>query len=154
MSAATEVQKCHPKSGHPLKGSCKNTVFSLGPKPQGVCLSILPAGEARESAPGRRRGMNSKEQGNGVGQPARAKERPGTRCWERQRGGEGRRDEKLANSLAKVNPSSWRLLIRIHSSNTGQISEPAARGRGPPCSQGEVSSGPRREGLLPRRGVT
>lgn len=98
--------------------------------------------------------MNSKEQGNGVGQPARAKERPGTRCWERQRGGEGRRDEKLANSLAKVNPSSWRLLIRIHSSNTGQISEPAASGRGPPCSQGEVSSGPRREGLLPRRGVT
>lgn len=56
--------------------------------------------------------MNSKEQGNGVGQPARAKERPGTRCWERQRGGEGRRDEKLANSLAKVNP---KLLAPTHS---------------------------------------
>lgn len=42
------------------------------------------------------------------------------------------------NSLAKVNPGSWRLLIRIHSTNTGQISEPAVWGRAPHCSQGEV----------------
>lgn len=37
--------------------------------------------------------MNSKEQGNGVGQPARAKERPGTRAMlgkTKRRGGEGR----------------------------------------------------------------
>lgn len=83
--------------------------------------------------------MNSSAHGNGVGQPARAKEK----AWDAllrktKRRGEGRGDYKLANSLAKVNPSSWRLLIRIHSTGAGQIPEPAARGRGPPCSRGEV----------------
>lgn len=86
-----------------------------------------------------RRGMNSSTDGNGVGQPARAKEK----AWDAllgktKRKGEGRGDYKLANSLAKVNPGSWRLLIRIHSTSAGQISEPAARGRGPPCSREEV----------------
>lgn len=68
--------------------------------------------------------------------------------------GEGRGDEKLSNSRAKVNPGSWHLLIRIHYTNTGQISAPAARGMGPPCSRGEVSSGLSRVGVFPRRGVS
>lgn len=101
--------------------------------------------------------MNCREQGNGVGQPARAKEK----AWDAlllpgktKKRGEGRGDEKLSNGLAKVNPGSWRLLIRIHSTNTGQISAPAARGMGPPRSRGERNSGLRRVGLFPRRGVT
>lgn len=101
--------------------------------------------------------MNCKEPGNGVGQPARAKEK----AWDAlplpgktKKRGEGRGDEKLSNSRAKVNPGSWHLLIRIHYTNTGQISAPAARGMGPPCSRGEVSSGPRRVGVFPRRGVS
>lgn len=99
--------------------------------------------------------MNSKEEGNGVEPPARVKEK----AWDAllgktKRSGERGGGEKLANSLAKVNPGSWRLLIRIHSTDTRQTSEPAARGRGPPSSQGEVSSRLRREGLLSRRGVT
>lgn len=74
----------------------------------------------------------------GWGSLQEPKKRPGTHCWERQRG-EGRAEEtKHENSLAKVNPSSWRLFIRIHATNTGQVSEPAVWGRGPPGSQGEV----------------
>lgn len=144
--------KMPPSLGHPLKGSCTSTLFSPGPKRQGVCPTTAPA-EARESAAGRQRrtGLQySREwgaaarKGEGLGR-ASGKDKEG-------RGGEG--DYKLANSLAKVNPGSWRLLIRIHSTGAGQISEPAARGRGPPCSRGEVSSGPRREGLFPSRGGT
>lgn len=60
--------------------------------------------------------MNSSEHGNGVGQPARAKEK----AWEAllgntKRRGEGRGAYKLANSPAKVNPGSRRLPLRIHS---------------------------------------
>lgn len=77
--------------------------------------------------------MNSSADGNGVGQPARAKEKAWDALLGKTKGkGEGRGDYKLAKSLAKVNPGSWRLLIRIHSTSAGQISEPAARGRGPP----------------------
>ena len=126
--------------GHPLKGNCKTTLFSLGPKPQGVCPRIVPAEEAQESAASRsRKRKELHKDANGVGQPARTKEK----AWDAllgktKRKGEGRGDYKLANSLAKVNPGSWRLLIRIHSTSAGQISEPAARRRWPPCSRGEV----------------
>lgn len=101
--------------------------------------------------------MNCKEQGNGVGQPARAREKawdamrlPGKTKRRGERGG----DEKLSSSPAKVNPGSWRrLLLRVHSTNTGQLAAPAARGMGPPAAGGEVRSGPRRAGPFPRRGA-
>ena len=56
-----------------------------------------------------------------------------------KRRGEGRGDCKLLNSLAKVNPSSWRLLLRIHSTHQPNLRTSSLRERGPPCSQGEVS---------------
>lgn len=105
---------------------------------------------------GPERGTNSRKPGMGWGSLQGRKKRPGTRCWERQRG-KGRRGEgrlQTCQQPGQGEPRSWRLLIRIHSTSAGQISEPAARGRRPPCSRGEVSSGLRREGLFPRRGVT
>lgn len=121
--------KTPSSAGHPLKGNCRTTSFSLGPKPQGVCPRTVPAEAAQESATSRSRKRNELQKDvNGVGQPARAKEK----AWDAllgktKRKGAGRGDDKLANGLAKVNPGSWRLLIRIHSTSAGQISEPAAR---------------------------
>ena len=91
----------------------------------------------------------------GWGSLQRPKERPGTAMLEKtKRRGEGRGDCKLLNSLAKVNPSSWRLLLRSHS-HTSQISEPAVCGRGGlPVPREKFRSGLWREGRLSRKGVT
>lgn len=85
---------------------CTITLVSLAPKPRGVCQRIFPPEEPGKLQQVQRRGMNSSEHGNGVGQPARAKEK----AWEASPGntkrrGEGRGAYKLANSPAKVNPA-------------------------------------------------
>lgn len=81
--------KMPPSSGHPLKGSCTGTLFSPGPKPQGVCPTTAPA-EARESAAGRQRRAEEDrtpvQTGMGCGSLQGRRRRPGTRFWERQRG--------------------------------------------------------------------
>lgn len=88
-----------------------------------------------------------------MGQPERAKEK----AWDSllrktKRRGEGRGEHKLVSSLAKVNPSSWRLLIHIHSTHRPNL-RTSSLGEGASL-QPWRSSGLRREGLLPRKGVT
>jgi hypothetical protein len=80
--------------------------------------------------------MNASEHGNGVGQPARAKEK----AWDAlpgktKRRGEGRGAYKLANSLAKVNPGSWRLPIRIHSTRRAKSQNQRQGGGGLPAAR-------------------
>lgn len=87
-----------------------------------------------------REGKNSSEQGNGVGQPAKAK----GKAWDSSAGkdkeeGRGRGDCKLLDSLAKVNPAPGAFSLRIHSTTPAKSQNQQSRGRGPPCSQGEVS---------------
>lgn len=97
--------------------------------------------------------MNSSELGNGVGQHTRAKER----AWDTLPGNTKRRGEgRGAYKLALDSQGEPRLLAPSHSHSfhkASQVSEPAARRRGPPlsCSLGEVSSG---LSLLLRKGVT
>lgn len=56
-----------------------------------------------------------------------------------KRRGEGRGDCKLLNSLAKVNPGSWRLLLRIHSTTPAKSQNQQSGGEGASLFPGEVS---------------
>lgn len=125
--------------GHAPGWSCRTIPPGLA---QSHCVwpRRFPAEE-----PGRG-GMNSREPGTGWGSFQGREERPGTLCWERQRG-KGRGGKKAEKSLnfhagsqAKVNPA--RLLAPSHAHSfhdAGQVFQAAARGRGPPLQPGEVS---------------
>lgn len=86
--------------------------------------------------PGKCGGSGEKERtplsrGMGWGSLQRLKERPGTAVLEKtKRRGEGRGDCKLLNSLAKVNPGSWRLLLRIHSTTPAKSQNQQSRREG------------------------
>lgn len=91
--------------------------------------------------------------GMGWGSLQGRKKEPGTLCLQTQRGEGG---ERGAYKLAGDSQGEPQLLAPSHSHSfhkASQVSEPAARKRGPPlsCSLGEVSSG---LSLLLRKGVT
>lgn len=100
-----------------------------------------------------RRAMNSSEHGNGVGQPTRAKER----AWDTLPGNTKRRREgRGVYKLARDSQGEPRLLAPSHSHSfhkASQVSEQAAKRRGPPLSQsqGEVVLG---LSLFLRKGLT
>lgn len=141
-----------PSSGHPLKGGCTTTLFSLGPKPQVCPRTVLQRRPGRAQQVGRR-GMDSSTDGNGVGQPARAKEKArDALLGKTKRKGEGR-----LQTCQQPGQGEPRLLAPSHSHSFHKRRpnlRTSSQGRGPPCSPGEVSSGLRRESLFSRTGVT
>lgn len=93
--------------------------------------------------------------GMGWGSLQGRKKGPGTLCLETQR--EEKKGEESINleaATAKVNPGSWRLSIRIHSTKRAKSQNQRLGGGGllsPEARPGEVGSGP---SLFLRTGVT
>lgn len=86
--------------------------------------------------------MNSRELGNGVGQPTRAKERAWDTLPGNTKRGEGRGEEPI--NLPRDSQGEPRLLAPSHSQSfhkASQVSEPAARRRRPSLSLSQSGRG-------------